>query len=150
MAAGKSHGATAEDIFGCLYFYLSDQLQTFIRKIQRLDVNVKLFDQDCQELFRKLCCGALEIFELPKTQVFDRIEVSNIVDENYIGFTPVLKTWGTHLNAENSHATLVGYSLNWAHRNSYLDKQRAAEKGSLEEAVKDVRVSRVPTIQCTF
>ena len=50
---------------------------------------------------------------LSPSQQFDRVEVNNIVDREYVGFGPLLEDWGTKLNSYNPHATLFGYSLNW-------------------------------------
>jgi hypothetical protein len=43
---------------------------------------------------------------------FDRIEVSNILDANYVGIEGVLSEWAPLL--KNSHtAIIVGYFMNW-------------------------------------
>jgi hypothetical protein len=43
---------------------------------------------------------------------FDRIQVSNILDANYVGIEGVLSDWAPIL--KNSHtAVIVGYFMNW-------------------------------------
>lgn len=46
---------------------------------------------------------------------FDRIEVSNVIDLEYLlGVRKVLESWGSKLSTTNRHATLIGYSMDWA------------------------------------
>ena len=49
---------------------------------------------------------------LPASTRFDRIEVSNILDANYVGMRAVLTHWAPLL-ANNSSAAIVGYFMNW-------------------------------------
>jgi hypothetical protein len=44
---------------------------------------------------------------------FDRVQVSNILDSQYIGMEAVLASWGPLLS-DNRSATIVGYFLNWS------------------------------------
>ena len=43
---------------------------------------------------------------------FDRIEVSNILDANYVGLRDVLTLWGPLLE-ESRSAAINGYFMNW-------------------------------------
>ncbi|KAK0188295.1 hypothetical protein F5146DRAFT_1002396 [Armillaria mellea] len=86
--AGKDHGTTEDDLIGCLFFYIKDQLVEFSNRLRRFKIQIYSFDQDARLLQRTLKSNA----SFP--QIFDRIEVSNIVDKNYVGMS-VLSDWGT-------------------------------------------------------
>lgn len=104
--AGKDHGTTEEDLIGCLFFYIKDQLVEFSNRLRRFKIQIYSFDQDARILQRTLKSNA----SFPK--VFDRIEVSNIMDKNYVGMS-VLSDWGPLLNKSNPHSAIVGLFMNW-------------------------------------
>ena len=72
-----------------------------------------MFDRDARELARDIRSGAFEHYGLSKTAQFDRIDVSNIIDSEYVGIPNVLADWATLLSTTNRHSTLLGYSMNW-------------------------------------
>lgn len=49
---------------------------------------------------------------VPASVRFDRIEVSNILDVNYIGIEGVLDGWASLLKTSKT-AAIVGYFMNW-------------------------------------
>jgi len=49
---------------------------------------------------------------IPPSIRFDRIEVSNILDMNYVGINDVLLNWSP-LMAESNTSVIVGYFMNW-------------------------------------
>ena len=51
-------------------------------------------------------------FNIPRSIKFDRIEVSNILDTNYVGLDVVLTLWGPLLH-ESKGAAIIGYFMNW-------------------------------------
>ncbi|KAG7443862.1 uncharacterized protein BT62DRAFT_934454 [Guyanagaster necrorhizus] len=104
--AGKDHGTTEDDLMGCLFFYVKDQLVEFSKRLRRFKVQIYSFNQDARDLPRTLKIHA----SFPKS--FDRIEVSNIVDKNYVGMS-VLSDWGPMLNKSNPHAAIIGLFMNW-------------------------------------
>ncbi|KAK0224510.1 hypothetical protein EDD85DRAFT_243310 [Armillaria nabsnona] len=104
--AGNDHGTTADDLIGCLFFYIKDQLVEFSNRLRRFKTQIYSFDQDARMLQRTLKSNA----SFP--QIFDRIEVSNIIDKNYVGMS-VLSDWGPFLNKSNYHSAIVGLFMNW-------------------------------------
>jgi len=56
--------------------------------------------------------GVLSSFGIPASVRFDRIDVSNILDVNYVGINDVLTHWGPLLK-DSRTAALVGYFMNW-------------------------------------
>ncbi|KAK0452836.1 uncharacterized protein EV420DRAFT_1558595 [Desarmillaria tabescens] len=104
--AGKAHGTTEEDLIGCLFFYVKDQLVEFSKRLRRFKIQIYSFDQDARDLLPTLKSSP----SFP--QRFDRIEVSNIVDKNYVGMS-VLTDWGPLLNEANPHAAIIGHFMNW-------------------------------------
>lgn len=113
IAAGKERGAQRADLYGCLYFYLSKQLRMFSSRIKRFRIKFHMLDRDARALAKDLHSGVLESQGLPKSIRFDRIDVSNVIDNYYIGLPNVLSDWGPFLSGTNPCATLLGYSMNW-------------------------------------
>jgi len=114
IASGKAHGGRVEDIYGCLYFHISDQLQALVTRIKELPITFHLSLNSAQELVDGLRQGKLSKNGLTPDIKFDRIDVSNILDDNYVGIEPLLTKWKPFL-ADTKHAAIVGYFMNWAH-----------------------------------
>ncbi|KAF9241411.1 hypothetical protein BU15DRAFT_73531 [Melanogaster broomeanus] len=91
IEAGKAHRATPEDIYGWLYFMLSDELRTFARRIRALPISFHVFGTDARYLSLSITEGELTAYGIPPTVRFDRVEASNILDPNYIGMQDVLE-----------------------------------------------------------
>ena len=98
---GSKFGCHPEDIYGCLYFYLSGQLQTFARRLRTTSV-----------FFTAISTDARNLPDVTRER-FDRIAVSNILDTNYVGIHGVLTLWGPLL-VDSKNAAIVGYFMNWA------------------------------------
>lgn len=126
--AGKAHGAQGEDIYGCLYFFLTDQLRKFTRRLSEFPISFKLFNFEACQLAELIQNNALAEAGTPSTIRFDRIEVSNIVDANYVGVHRVISSWAPLL-AQNTTAIILGYFMNWIAKQS---------DGLVREAGKDV------------
>ncbi|KAF9543454.1 hypothetical protein CPC08DRAFT_824152 [Agrocybe pediades] len=114
IAAGKSHGAHDADLYGCLYFYMSEQLQSFAERIRKFRISFKMFNMDTRELAKNISSGLHAKDGMPKGFAFDRVDVSNIIDKGYVGIPSVLADWTPLLKRTNVHATIIGYSMNWA------------------------------------
>ncbi|KAK0202289.1 hypothetical protein DFS33DRAFT_1434619 [Desarmillaria ectypa] len=99
--AGKAHGTTEEDLIGCLFFYVKDQLVEFSKRLRKFKIQVYSFDQNTRELPK-----SLKIYPT-FLQSFDRVDVSNITDKSYIGMS-ILSDWGPLLNKAKSHAAIIG------------------------------------------
>ncbi|KAF7928559.1 uncharacterized protein EAE98_005615 [Botrytis deweyae] len=109
------------DIYGSLYFYLQDQLQSFCKRIENLKIRFQLFELDAVDL-----PGIMKERGIGKVY-FDRIEVSNIGDRGYIGPQKLLMTFAPYLKrkSQNPHATLLALFLNAVHEsrteNDYIE-----------------------------
>lgn len=112
IKAGKAHGAQPEDIYGCLYFFLSDELRSFFRRLRQYHIAFHLTDQDASDLSLTIRDGLLAKHGIPASIRFDRVEVSNILDFNYVGMRDVLTNWAPLLS-ESKFAAIVGYFMNW-------------------------------------
>ncbi|KAI0309236.1 hypothetical protein OF83DRAFT_1072357, partial [Amylostereum chailletii] len=117
VEAGRHHGAPRADLYGCLYFYLSDQLREFHARLARFHIKFKMFDLDTVALSGAIRSGSHSKFGLPPSTRFDRIDVSNVVDVEYVGLRGVVKAWGG-LMRDSPHATLLAYFMNWAAGNN--------------------------------
>ena len=112
MNFGKAHGANAEDIYGCLYFFLSKQLREVADRLQTTSTSFFVQMLDACDLGREIRDGSLAADGIPSSIRFDRIEVSNIIDANYVGLNDVLTSWSPLL-CDDRTAAIVGYFMNW-------------------------------------
>lgn len=113
IKAGKAHGARPEDIYGCLYFFLSDEFRSFFRRLRQFPIAFSLYNLDTTDLSQAIRdSDSLSEHGIPSTIRFDRIEVSNILDSNYVGLRGVLENWAPLLK-EGGTAAIVGYFMNW-------------------------------------
>lgn len=112
IKAGKAHGAQAEDIYGCLYFFLLDELSSFARRLRQLRITFNIFNLTASDLSLAIRHNSFWSEGIPASIRFDRIEVSNILDVNYIGIRGVVSNWASLLS-KNASATILGYFMNW-------------------------------------
>ncbi|OAX31589.1 hypothetical protein K503DRAFT_777457, partial [Rhizopogon vinicolor AM-OR11-026] len=124
LEAGRAHGAQPEDIYGCLYFFLSDQLRTFARRLREFWISFHVVTTEAIHLSSIIREDILSPLGIPASTRFDRIEVSNILDVNYVGIGDVLTHWGPLLK-DSRTAALVGYFMNWAFLQPNGDAQSA-------------------------
>ncbi len=106
FTAGMAHCTTEDDLMGCLFFYVKDQLVEFSKRLRRFKIKIYSFDQDPTDLPETLKSHA----SLP--QNFDRVEVSNLIDIKRAGIV-ILAFWGPLLNKANPHAAIIGLFMNW-------------------------------------
>ncbi|RXW25332.1 hypothetical protein EST38_g534 [Candolleomyces aberdarensis] len=109
---GKAHGTQAEDIYGCLYFFLSTQLRMLAQRIRKLPISFKLFSTEACALAKGISGDIFTEMGITSNTRFDRVEVSNILDFNYVGTRGVLTAWSPLLS-QGKHAAIVGYYMNW-------------------------------------
>ncbi|KAF7762529.1 hypothetical protein Agabi119p4_9122 [Agaricus bisporus var. burnettii] len=112
IKAGKAHGAQAEDIYGCLYFFLLDELSSFARRLRQLRITFNIYNLTASDLSLAIRHNSFWSEGIPASIRFDRIEVSNILDVNYIGIRGVVSNWASLLS-KSSSATILGYFMNW-------------------------------------
>jgi hypothetical protein len=142
IAAGKTHGALREDLYGCLYFYLSEQFRSFADRLKKIHVTFHVFDRDARALARDIRSDALGSHGLPKSTHFDRIDVSNIFDPEYVGIPNVLADWAPLLNKMNQNATILGYSMNWVPKQPNAQPQEADLQKLTDQLVKMGKIDR--------
>ena len=112
MSAGRLHGAPPEDIYGCLYFFLRDELRTFARKIRSMHVSFMCSGMNALSLATKIKDGRFIPCNISPSTTFNRIHVSNIIDHHYVGLRAVFEAW-IPLLCRSPKSTLVGHFLNW-------------------------------------
>ncbi|KIM26482.1 hypothetical protein M408DRAFT_25436 [Serendipita vermifera MAFF 305830] len=152
ISFGTSCGTTSEDIFGCLYFYLSNQLRKFKEQLGTLKITFHLSDIDSRELASVIKWSSLQPrlppansrIDLPYK--FDRIDVSNTTDDEYVGFERTILDWGTLLKTENIHSTLLTYSMNWmwTEPNSLPESNDAALVKIAMQLMEEKRLGDIP------
>ncbi|KAI3335322.1 hypothetical protein F4824DRAFT_511248 [Ustulina deusta] len=96
-------GPAKKDAYGQLHHYLKRLFVNFHHYLHSKPVSFELQHVDAQVLDKTLA-----------GREFDRIEVSNICDSNYLGIGKTLKTFGPLLRgpSANPHATLITAFLN--------------------------------------
>jgi hypothetical protein len=95
-----------------------------------------MFDVEATTLAGLIQDGSLSKFGLPQSTRFDRIEVSNILDFNYIGLEKTV-TRLAPLLAETDYAAIVGYFMNW-HIQQQDGRVSGAGKVAMREATKRI------------
>ncbi|CAG8802856.1 6487_t:CDS:1, partial [Racocetra fulgida] len=128
------HGTANDDLYGKLFFYLRQQLEKFIDRLQKLSINFDLYDGDALELGEKL-----------KGKLFDRIHVTNLSDELYVGVKPTLTKFRPLLNDNNPHATLITLFMNWLPSIPESDKIRIMEEIFMKRA-NEYKMNRTPSL----
>jgi hypothetical protein len=126
IEAGKRHGTQRADLYGCLYFYLTEQLRELLSRISRFKIAFKMLDQNALNLAPLISSGALSRINIPAGQRFDRVDVSNIMDKQYAGIQRTLVSWSP-LIKDTSHAKLVGYFMNWGSDNDFAARPGGKE-----------------------
>jgi hypothetical protein len=134
-----ARGAKEEDLFGCLYFYLSEQLSKFKEQLGKLNVTLYLSNTDSQCLSSGIRSGGpltngigslLYPAGLPTT--FDRIAVSNFVEKKSLGYDHVLSNWGPLLNTSNPSATILSYSKHWQFDHPFKQNEKKSAQNMRE------------------
>lgn len=105
IASGHRHGVPANDLYGHLYFHVRDLLLTFVAKCRHHTVHITLTAADASDLAS---------FAARQRIVYDRVYVSNLVDDNYLGTERVLLEWMPLLRPTNPASSLVALFQNWA------------------------------------
>ncbi|KAJ7483326.1 hypothetical protein FB451DRAFT_1439130 [Mycena latifolia] len=106
--SGIRHGASPEDILGCLFFHVKDELRAFAKRVKELRIEIHVTSFDAGILSKGITIGALPAFEEAN---FDRIATSNLVDS--VGLRTCLSDWGPLLNRENRSASILMHSKAW-------------------------------------
>jgi hypothetical protein len=113
IKAGEAHGAQRADLYGCLYFYLSDQLHTFIDRLRRFRIKFGIFNEDPNVLACHLRENLLAPYGFPTGTKFNRIDVANLLGgADRTKIPPIITDWGPMIK-ENKHAMLIASFTEW-------------------------------------
>lgn len=115
---------------GCFYFYILEQIRSFITRFYKLRLVFHCRADDCRDLalilqkasvsLPKTVQPTYESQKLMPTQ-YDRIYVDNTVDDDLVGFEQIMQDWAPRLNIQNRYSTLLTCSTAW------VDEQRGGE-----------------------
>lgn len=97
--AGVKH--IANDLYGDMYFYVLD----IIRRLHQ-QVRSHAFEVVIQ------CATVQELSSLVRANSYDRIEISNVMDEAYLGVEQTLRLIRPFLNAHNRKAAMLSLFMN--------------------------------------
>ena len=146
IKAGEAHGAQRADLYGCLYFYLSDQLRTFAGRLRRFRIKFGIFCEQPSTLARRLREGLLAPYGFPAETKFDRIDVSNLLaDVEPTKISNVITDWGPMLK-ENKHATLIASFTEWDKHQRNASVPTSSEETKSEFISKLIAEGRVNSI----
>ncbi|GCB19351.1 SET domain and MYND-type zinc finger protein 6 [Aspergillus awamori] len=98
-----SSGPATADIYGKLFYHVRGVLQSFLCRVSDLDLSLTLHHLD-----------ALELPNYLPVNHFDRVDVSNVSDQGYLGIHRTLNATVPLLQTpvDNPHATLITFFLN--------------------------------------
>ena len=108
LDCGAQLAAPKSDIYGALYYHILSKLGRFCQRLSSMHITFQLLEYNAVDLPHFL-------ETLPKEhRLFDRIEVSNIVDRGYLGLERTLTILVPWLKPAdiNPHATLLALFLN--------------------------------------
>ncbi|KAG6818498.1 hypothetical protein H0H93_004552, partial [Arthromyces matolae] len=109
---GEKCGVSRNDIYGCLFFYLKNELVTFAKRVREFHINITMTKLDANDLPAIISSSPMLSFS---QRCFDRIELSNLVD--YVSPSMVLiESWAPLLNCHNKFAAILVYFMNWQRR----------------------------------
>lgn len=126
VQSGKDHGCTREDIYGCLYFHLVDELLAFAERLSTFEITFKLTQCDPIALANRIRRNDAP-FGLTSTTRFDRIDLGDTLDHKGLGVASMLDAWGGLLKRDKN-ATMLGCFVKWA-------MERDDSQPSVEECV---------------
>ena len=98
------------DLYGRLYFYIADRINTLISLMKTNRLKFHIYQQDAIDLLKQF---------KNKNMQFDRIDVSNISDENYVGLDACLKLSKPLLKVTNPCSKLITTFMNWTARTEF-------------------------------
>ncbi|KAL9049690.1 MAG: hypothetical protein Q9162_007084 [Coniocarpon cinnabarinum] len=96
--------ALQNDLYGQLSFFMRHLLAIVHRRLR---------EQPCY--FNMSCLPVSQLGAVVVEGSLDRIEVSNIIDEHYIGVSATLNACAPFLQTRNKHATIIGVFINVMH-----------------------------------
>ncbi|CAL1711964.1 unnamed protein product [Somion occarium] len=114
VTVGQDYGCKREDIYGCLYFYLLDQLRTLATRLRSFNVQMHFYDRDGMKLCKDIQSGALADLGVPSDLHFDRIDLSTILDTvDNDRRQELITTWGGLIKDSDQRATMLGWTRFW-------------------------------------
>ena len=119
-----------------------DELTEFAQRIRNFNITFHLTDHRAEELSGNIRGGVYSSIGIPPTIRFDRIDISNMGDAEYLGVPRAITDWGPFLK-DTEHATLLGHFVNWARvqKGSHLNNISEQEsKRIFQHMTKDGRV----------
>ena len=133
------------DLYGLLYLYIRNQLTEFVKRIKNLQLTFRLHNTSAQVLSKEFTSskpdGVVLLIYILDVK-FDRIEVSNIVDKNYLGLEKVLEDWSPRLNRNNPCSTLITTFMNWFTQLDYAEIVDARQRMDLRAKMSAMQYSK--------
>jgi hypothetical protein len=122
----ESQKLPANDIYGNLFFYVRDQLDKFVSKLEKHSISMTLYCEDAQDLVQR--------FYPPRSGNrplwFDRIDTSSLADSGSLGLKKTLELFSPLLSPANPSSTLITMFETWS--DSEKSKNELADVAELE------------------
>lgn len=104
VLASNPYDVPENDVYGRLYFYIVDRMKKFVSLANTKKVEILLTSQNAVNLMQDL---------RKAKRSFDRVDVSNITDSNYVGMKAIQVLARPLLNDRNPCSTLITTLMNW-------------------------------------
>ncbi|KAF7317650.1 DUF4470 domain-containing protein [Mycena kentingensis (nom. inval.)] len=140
--SGIKHGVEPEDIIGCLFFHVKDQLREFAKRVRDLRIDIHVTSFDAGLLAKGISVGALPAFE---DASFDRVVTGNLVDS--LGMRTCLADWGPLLNRDNPSASILMQTKAWQLQGLPIHSGGAAQWGPHAMKLFIEKCNRVPGLE---
>jgi len=115
IPSGAKHGCHEEDLTGCLFFHVKDQLAEFARRVRAWSILVYLTQFDAGELRFHVANKDPELVPFALGR-FDRVDLPHLVDQLPDKHDMIFDYYGPFLNRANPHAALLFRTMAWVAR----------------------------------
>lgn len=127
FAHGEERGLNRADSYGCLFFYLKNELFILAKRLRDCQINITMTMLDARELPSVISSSSFKSFS-PKC--FDRIETSNLAD--YVSAPRIIRDWAPLLNRRNKSAAILINFMNWQKDYPVVPETRTAGKQEIQ------------------
>lgn len=112
LPSGAKHGCHEEDLSGCLFFYVKEQLALFARRAREWGVRVHLTHLLVNELAEHVAREDPELAPF-RPGCFDRVDLPGLIDQLQDSVHLVFDYCGPFLRRGNPHAALLVRMFRW-------------------------------------
>lgn len=113
IASGLAHSCNEEDLSGCLFFHVKDELMNFASRARDGNVHLTVTQFDAGELAWHLMNRPTSALDQFTFGCFDRIDMASIMDHDVCTPKAIMDRYAPFLNKGNPYATMFLHSSAW-------------------------------------